>query len=121
MEAKAVRQFTDGFAEETSRLYKASDNLLGTPRAIYASGNCNLGEFVYCHPDGGAITVSLPPAVSGDVGRVCAVKHNSDSANSLTIAAYGSDLIDGAATATVAARGRSILIVLSSGSWGVIG
>lgn len=61
------------------------------------------GELVVCDPTGGALTVTLPLATDHR-DELVAVKNAASSGNAVTVAADGSETIDGGASVTVADR-----------------
>jgi hypothetical protein len=80
---------------------------------------CAVGEVVRCDPSGGGFTVTLPAipttATLRDIDIV--IKNVTSSTNTITIAAAGSDTIDGAASVTITtARGSVSLVAIPSGS-----
>lgn len=80
----------------------------GTKTGAYTAA---LGEFVVCDPTAGGFTVTLPAVATAKFGRSIVVKNHSGSTNTITIAAAGSDKIDGAATVTITtARGVTRLV-----------
>jgi hypothetical protein len=78
-----------------------------------------MGEIVRCNPTAAGFTVSLPPA-GGQAGKAIIVKNTSASVNVITIDAAGAELIDGAATATIAAAYAARYLVSDGNAWGVV-
>jgi hypothetical protein len=96
------------------------ENVAG-PANINLSSNQRI---LVCDAAAGVITLNLPPA-NNNVGCVFIVKRINVGANAVRIAASGTDLIDGAASAALAAPQRFIEIVANvrggSGVWHIIG
>jgi hypothetical protein len=68
----------------------------------------------------GAITITLPTAV-GIAGRVYVVKKIDNSSNVVTVAASGSETIDGATTYTLSSQWKYVTIISNGSNWLVIG
>ena len=73
--------------------------------------------YVRADGTGGVLTVTLPAALTSS-GRQIAVKKIDASANAITIAAAGSDTIDGAATMSLASQwDKQVLISNGDDGW----
>ena len=72
-----------------------------------------------CDASSGALTITLP-SVASNPGNPFYVKRLNSGANTVTIAAVGSDLIDGSSTAVLNSRYETLLLVAEAGSWHVI-
>lgn len=68
-----------------------------------------------------ARVATLPAASSSLIGRIYILKKNDSSANTVTLAASGSDTIDGAATVVLTTQWQTVRVIcLTSTTWGVI-
>lgn len=79
----------------------------------------SFGELVICDPTTAGFTVTLPAASVG-IGQPVIIKNASASANTITISRAGSDLIDGASSASIAAAWASLTLVARAGGWVVV-
>ncbi|MDP7422811.1 MAG: hypothetical protein QGH40_13095 [bacterium] len=75
--------------------------------------------FVAANATGGAITITLPTA-SGIAGRIYVIKKVDGSNNVITIAAAGSEIIDGASTLVLESQYDSAQLVSGGSNWLVI-
>lgn len=124
----AVLQFDDSSknfgntaATPTSAITTDRSVAFGVDPTTHTS-NFTVGDFwvTGVNVTGGAVVATLPSA-AGLPGRWYIVKNVSASANTLTLAADGSDTIDGSATVTVSsARGILSVVRFSSTSWIVV-
>lgn len=73
---------------------------------------------VFADTAGGAFTLVLPGWVEG---KVFCVKKIDSAANTVTIAGFNTDLIDGAATTTLTAQYQSVILQgMPNGQWGIL-
>ena len=108
-DAQAIRQF--------ERLFAVVD-ALGLPvvRAVSTSGAVADADDVIVAT--GTITITLPLAAQS-VGRTLVVKNTG--AGTVTVAAAGSDTIDGAASFPMATPNQSVTVVgAASGQWVIV-
>ena len=108
-DAQAIRQF--------ERLFAVVD-ALGLPvvRAVSTSGAVADADDVIVAT--GTITITLPLAAQS-VGRMLVVKNTG--AGTVTVAASGSDTIDGAASFPMATPNQSVTVVgAASGQWVIV-
>jgi len=95
---------TDGFV---SRVFADSPyTVLSTDRVILYD------------PSGGASQVDLPAATGS--GRVLVIKHNSASANAVTVEGAGAETIDGALNVALGARAAVQLLDSAAGAWSIL-
>ena len=66
--------------------------------------------YVRCNATGGAFTVTLPPAINLQ-GRKILIKKIDASGNAITVAADGSDTIEGSGTLPLAAQWNSLHLI----------
>jgi hypothetical protein len=86
-------------------------SVTGTKTAPYTA---TLGELVPVDTTGGAVTVTLPPATAAGMVAVRLIAGTA----AVTIAAAGTDTIDGAATTSVSlAGGTRTLVTTGAGGW----
>lgn len=84
-----------------------------------AAYNARYGELVIADPTLAGFTITAPRA-EDHPGEIFAVKNNSASANVITIDAQGTELIDGAGTATIAAGREALTFVAVGGDWVIV-
>lgn len=90
-------------------------------RNVTSSTNVNpLDAYIRADATAGAITLTLETAVAAD-GRIHYIKKIDASANAVTIAGFGSQTIDGAATLVLADRWDTALLVCNGTNWELIG
>lgn len=77
-------------------------------------------QYIRCNASGGAFTVTLAPA-SEMSGETVVLKKIENGANAVTVAASGTETIDGAASTNLAGGAYSKVTLRSSGtSWDII-
>ncbi|MCA9058609.1 MAG: hypothetical protein KDA85_08920 [Planctomycetaceae bacterium] len=76
-------------------------------------------DIVLCDATGAAFTVTLPTAV-GNTGRQLVVKRLNSGSNAVTVAAAGSETIDGASTVSLSTQYQVITMVSDGSNWAVI-
>ncbi len=76
-------------------------------------------ELIVCDTSGGAITVNLPTAAL-NIGREYEIKHNSSSANTVTLDAFGSETIDNELTQEFADRISITITAISETEWIIV-
>jgi len=80
-----------------------------------------IGELVRVDYSGGANTVTLPVIGKVNEGRHVVVKNVTSATNVITIAAAGTDTIDGAATAAISSPfGVVVMVSDGDGNWNII-
>tara|TARA_Y100000310_G_scaffold335286_1_gene416903 strand:- start:3036 stop:3437 length:402 start_codon:yes stop_codon:yes gene_type:complete len=115
-----VRELADRTRDAVDGIRQGSKDRWTITKVHESTASCQVWEYVRCNPSSGAFTVNLPVIRKTDIGAEVIVKNKSVSANTITIAAPGSDLIDGSTTATIsAARGVVRLVVESLTEWSV--
>ena len=101
------------------------DRLDGQPKykptvSKTAAYTADYQELVICDPSGGGFTVTLPYA-NGHVGEQVVVKNNTTSTNTITIAASGTETVDGAATTSIASSRSSLTFAATlESAWVII-
>lgn len=81
--------------------------------ALYTS---QIGDLVRCDPSSGGFTVNLPSA-TGNANNSIVVKNISSSTNTITIDAFGSELIDGSLTQTISIAYQSTMLISDGVGW----
>lgn len=81
-----------------------------------AAYSARYGDLVMANPTVAGFTITAPRA-EDHPGAMFAVKNHSASANVITIDAQGTELIDGAATATIAAARESLSFISNGTDW----
>ena len=96
----------------------------GVEKTVVKTANATIAadeRYVYVNATSGNITLTLPAAVSGNVGEQHTFFRTDNSANTVTIAAAGSDTINGAATDTLPYQfNYAIIQAYAATSWGKI-
>ncbi len=92
---------------------------LGIRTLTGSSAVTDVDYTILCDAAGGPITVSLPDAVAS-ARRIIGIKKTDVSANSVTVAASGGDLIDGSGTISITAQWQSYTIHCDGAGWFVI-
>lgn len=82
----------------------------------------NIGELVKVNPTAGAITITLPTAVGNSGRAIKVVDYGADgtgasATHAITIAAAGSEKIDGAATKTISTNAGELTVVSDGVGW----
>jgi len=89
----------------------------GAFRSVTTSGSVVSGDyFLICDATAGAITLTLPPAALV-AGRIYVFKRINAGANTVTVDAYASETIDGAATHVLPPQWNSITIISNGTAW----
>jgi hypothetical protein len=89
----------------------------GAYRSVTTSGSVVSGDyFLACDATAGAITLTLPPAALA-AGRIYVFKRINAGANTVTVDAYASETIDGAATHVLSPQWNSITIISNGTAW----
>jgi hypothetical protein len=89
----------------------------GAYRSVTTTGNVVSGDyFLICDATAGAITLTLPPAALV-AGRIYVFKRINAGANTVTVDAYASETIDGAATHVLSPQWNSITIISNGTAW----
>ena len=89
----------------------------GAYRSVTTTGNVVSGDyFLICDATAGAITLTLPPAAIV-AGRIYVFKRINAGANTVTVDAYASETIDGAATHVLSPQWNSITIISNGTAW----
>jgi hypothetical protein len=89
----------------------------GAYRSVTTTGNVVSGDyFLICDAAGGAIVLTLPPAALV-AGRIYVFKRINAGANTVTVDAYASETIDGAATHVLSPQWNSINISSNGTAW----
>lgn len=84
------------------------DNTALTVRAVTAASTLTQNDFVLLvSPTGGNVTITLPLTANVQPGRQYVVKRDATATNTVTLAASGSDTINGASTAAIGAAGTA--------------
>lgn len=78
--------------------------------------SASVGELVRCDDTSNNITVSLPSAV-GAAGRSIQVKRISNSANEVSVAAFGAETINGADHQTLSTQWETLYLVSDGENW----
>lgn len=76
---------------------------------------CKVWEVVRCDPTSAGFTVTLPPSPSN--ADLIIVKNASDSTNTITVARFGQDLIDGASSVSISAARAVAWFMAIEGGW----
>lgn len=92
---------------------------LGIRTVTGSSAVTDMDYTILCDAAGGPITVTLPEA-AGSARRIIGIKKTDPSANGVTIAASGGDLIDGAGTLPITAQWQSYTVHCDGGGWFII-
>ena len=74
-------------------------------------------KLLLCDATGAAFTVTLPLAATAGDGFTIAIKKTDASANAVTIGGNGAELIDGAATLSLASQNNSVMLACNGTSW----
>lgn len=89
----------------------------GAYRSVTTSGSVVSGDyFLICDATAGAIVLTLPPAALV-AGRIYVFKRINAGANTVTVDAYASETIDGAATHVLSPQWNSITIISNGTAW----
>ena len=92
----------------------------GAYRSVTTTGNVVSGDyFLICDATAGAITLTLPPAALVP-GRIYVFKRINAGANTVTVDAYASETIDGAATHVLSPQWNSLLIMTNGVAWFIL-
>ena len=92
----------------------------GAYRSVTASGSVVSGDyFLICDATAGAIVLTLPPAALV-AGRIYVFKRVNAGANTVTVDAYASETIDGAATHVLTPQWNSLLIMTNGVAWFIL-
>lgn len=87
------------------------------PKAVTAAYTASpVDDLILADATSGAITVTLETAVGCD-GRRHLIKKSDASGNAITVACTGSETIDGAATATLAAQYDTLAVISNGTNW----
>lgn len=93
--------------------------VLQNPLTVTAAYMANPGDVVWCDTTAAGFTVTLPAASKAASKSIRVIKKSSDG-NTLTVAAAGSDKINGAGTQTTAAQyGKFTLVPDNVSNWGL--
>lgn len=93
--------------------------VLQNPVAVSAAYAASPGDVVSCDTTAGPFTVTLPAALKAASKSIRVMKTSADG-NTLTVAAAGSDKINGASTATTAMQyGKFTLVPDNVSNWGL--
>jgi len=109
---------------DTSGLQVVDSKLVYTPliSSVKTSAyTAQENEVVMVDPSGGAFTITLPSASTLARSAQVVIKNTTSSTNVITVAAAGSDLIDGAASVTLDKSFGSLILIASGGSWSLTG
>ena len=108
-------------AEPLRSLSITADWIEHRHRHVTAAYSVDNETVILANATGGAFSVTLPPSNPDTINRCITVKRLNAGVNAVTIAAQGTDLIDGAATQALALQ-YAALTVLSDGlgAWHVI-
>jgi hypothetical protein len=79
--------------------------------------DAGLDEFVRCDSTGGALTVTLPSAGNVEAGKQVAVKNASSSTNVITVAARGTETINGSASQTINTAYEGAWFISDGSNW----
>ncbi len=106
-QAEELPDFLSRELNVVDRAIKAS--VLWPRRDFTANATLTLADKVATvDASGGAVTLTLPAAGRNTAGRLWIVKKTDNTANVVTIAAAGSDLIDGGSTISLTAQNQSV-------------
>jgi hypothetical protein len=95
----------------------AAFTVISTKTSNYGPG-AGQGEFVLANATSGAITITLPTAVSNKF--YYGIKKVDSSTNTVTFATTSSQTIDGGSTAVIKVQYASITLVSDGSNWNII-
>ena len=98
---------------------KGPSNRALTVSTTLPNGIADEHTLIRCDATAGVMTVTLPSSGTS-LDTVLPIKKSDVSANAVTIAAQGTDLIDGAATKSLAAQYKSFTLHCRKGGWDVL-
>ncbi|MEM8575520.1 MAG: phage tail protein [Pseudomonadota bacterium] len=85
--------------------------------ASFTVGTASLGQVFNVDATGGAVTATLPSAITAGDGAILTFRKVDGSANAVTVATVGAQTIDGAATYSLSDQYDSISIIGDGANW----
>jgi hypothetical protein len=77
-------------------------------------------EYVSCDATEDVMTISLPQANSLVTGGLVIIKKIDSTANTVTVVAYGSDLIEGSSNKVLSTQWETLQLICNGSGWGVL-